>query len=115
MGGYVAIVPERGWMEPARTVDTAVTPVGANYVAIGTGLNNPCRIESVYNFSDADVWISLDGIEDHFPVKSDGGSVSDIATNGIELPKGTIFYVKEFVAGTAPTAGVITVSTSYRV
>jgi len=115
MNAYTFQGAERGWMEPARTVDTSVTPVGAAYVALGTPLDHPCRINSVYNFSDADLWISIDGINNHSPIKKDGGSITDFAANGIVFPKGTQFYIKEFVAGTAPTTGVVTLSSSYRV
>jgi len=115
MNAYTFQAAERGWMEPAKTLDTAVTPVGANYVAVGTALEHPCRIDSIYNFSDADLWVSLDGIEDHFPVKKNGGSVTDNAANGIVFPIGTRFYVKSLVAGTNPTAGLVTVSSSYKV
>jgi len=115
MNAYTFQSAERGWMEPARTLDTAVTPVAGVYVAVGTPLDHPCRIDSVYNFSDANLWVSLDGVEDHFPVKSNGGSVTDIAANGIVFPKGTQFYVKSLVAGTDPTAGLVTISSSYRV
>ena len=113
MSGYVHITPQRGWMEPARTL--AFGSIVDAYSAIGTGFDHPARIDAIYNLTDEDVWISIDGVNNYFPVLLGGGGVTDRAANGIELPKGTIIYVKRFVAGAAPTLGSVVLSVSYKV
>jgi len=109
MSGYITINPETGRFEDAKQL--AFGGIGAAYAAIGTLTNAP-RYFMVNNFTDIDVWISTDGIDDHFPVAAGGAVVLDCATNGIKLPKGTTFYVKQ-LAGAAATSGSVILSSMY--
>ena len=113
MSGYVQIVPARGWMEPARTA--AAAAVLDAYSAVGTPIDNPCRIDSVYNLTDGHVWISLDGINDHFLILTGGAGVTDRAAAGVEIPAKTQFYVKRYTAGVVLTGDDVVISTTYRV
>jgi hypothetical protein len=70
----------------------------------------PARIVAVQNYTDVDVMISYNGIDDHYPVRS--GFIwdysSDTATNagGFYLPSNTIFYVKQLTGAAATLGGV---------
>ena len=112
MNGLFNIEPERGWFEVART--KAFGAIGANYSAIGTEIEHPSRIFIINNFTDAACWISIDGVEDYFAIAAGGNLVIDDATNGISLPKGTIFYAKVYDLLAAPTVNELIVSVGYR-
>lgn len=74
----------------------------------------PARLVLVQNYTDADIMVSYNGIDDHYPLKSGGVVIfdycSDSATNvtGLFIPTNTIFYAKR-LAG-APTSGSVYVS-----
>lgn len=113
MSGFYSIRPERGWFEPALT--KAFGTIADAYSAIGTAIGHPTRVFILWNKTNKDVWISLNGTDDHFPILAGGSMVIDDATNGISLPKGTVFYVKRFTAGDAPTSGSVILSIGYTV
>lgn len=99
--------------EPIRSL--AAASIGAAYMGIGTGLNNPSRIVYIQNLTDAQLMYSLDGINDHFTLPDGGFLLLDITTNrslpqGCFISQGQRFYVKE--VGT-PTTGSVYVSTFY--
>jgi len=110
MGGYVNIMPSRGWYEEAKTI--AFGDIGDAYSAIGT-CEHPPRKRIINNFTDIDIWISFDGIENHIAIPKGGHFIDDEAINGIVLPSGTTFYVKRLTAGVAPTSGMVVVSIGY--
>lgn len=100
--------------EPVRTL--AAASIGAAYMGIGTGLDNPSRIIFVQNLTDATVMFSLDGITDHFPLPTGGFLLLDVTTNrtlsqGCFISQGQRLYVKE--EGTGPTTGSVYVSSFY--
>jgi len=83
--------------------------IGAGYAAIGTALSNPARMILLQNLTDATVWISLDGVNDHFPLLNQGYLVLDISGNktqetGFYLAEGDKLYCKRL--GT-PTSGSV--------
>jgi len=83
--------------------------IGAAYAAIGTALSNPARMILLQNLTDATVWISLDGVSDHFPLLNQGYLVLDISGNktqdsGFYLAEGDKLYCKRL--GT-PTSGSV--------
>lgn len=99
--------------EPIRSL--AAASIGAAYMGIGTGLDNPSRIIYVQNLTDAQVMFSLDGINDHFTLPTSGFLLLDITTNkslpqGCYISQGQRIYVKE--VGT-PTTGSVYVSSFY--
>ena len=112
MSGLFNISPERGWYEAAQT--RAWGDILDAYSAIGS-CTHPTRIIKLNNFTDAHLWISFDGIENHIALPAGGHSVDDDAANGFSLPANTTFYVKRFAAGVAPTSGSIVMSIGYRI
>ncbi len=87
----------------------------AGYAAIGSATTKPSSIIHVQNFTNADIWISYDGINDHFPLAAGAFMLLDITTNhptegGLFLSTGTQFYTKRI--GT-PTSGSVYVSLYY--
>jgi len=110
MNGLFNINPSLGGYEPAKT--RAFGSILDAYSAIGA-CTHPVRKLIINNFTDAHVWISFDGTENHIAIPMGGHYVCDDAANGITLPANTIFYVKRFVAGVAPTSGSIVVSVTY--
>ena len=93
--------------EPLRTV--AFGAVGAGYVAVGTPLAHPSSIFMMQNGTDVALLYSLDGVNDHFVVPSNGFILFDLVTNRT-LPQGAFFgqgtqvYVKQGSSG-APATG----------
>lgn len=100
--------------EPVRSQVSAAIVVG--YTAIGTPFDEAIRILFVQNLTDSTVMFSLDGVNDHFPLPSNGFLLLDITTNktipqGAFIAKGTTVYVKE--EGVSPTTGTVYVSAFY--
>jgi len=92
--------------EPLRTV--AFGGIGAAYAVLGAPLANPSRLIIFTNDTDADVTVSLDGVDDHFIILKQSFKLLDIATNksvqdGFYFRQGTQFYQKR-TAG-APSTG----------
>ncbi len=100
-------------LEPLKSL--AFGSIGADYMGIGTSIENPARLIILQNFTDADLLFSIDAIEDHFILKSYSSLTLDVTTNktleeGFFFEKGTRFYVKE--SGT-PTVGTVYVTSIY--
>lgn len=99
--------------EPVRSL--AAGDVDVTYLAIGTAFDNPARIFFIQNLTDETVMISLDGVNDHFPLASSGFLLLDVTTNktvsvGCFIAKETTVYAKQI--GT-PTTGAIYLSIFY--
>jgi len=112
MAGNISLSPDRGWFEPAKTL--AFGGIGDNYAAIDTVISYPTRVIMIFNKTNKDLWISIDGVNDYWPINAGYGLVLDDATNGMSLPAGTMFYVKNYAAGDPPTSGSIIVSIGYK-
>jgi hypothetical protein len=75
--------------------------IGVGYAGIGTPFINPVRILSVYNTTDVNLLLSLNGIDDHAFISANGGKVTDFGANAsnqggfAELPAGSRWYVKQ--------------------
>ena len=111
MSGYVTIATRRGAFEPLRSL--AYGSVLDAYSAIGAGLDYRTRVFVINNFTDIDIKISFDSIVDHLAIPAGGNIIIDSATNGLSLPKGTVFYVKRYTAGGAASSGHVDVSIGY--
>jgi len=88
-----------------------------NYVAVGTQFQNPVRLLSIQNNTDADLLISFDGVTDMDFVGASGTSTFDYGANAI-LPVGKFeqsayqyVYVKADSA--LPTQGKVCVTVVY--
>jgi len=81
----------------------------AGYTAIGTALTHAARLLIVQNLTDAALYFSFDGINNHFPLGSTSHLVVDISANktiesGFFMAEGDKLYVKQIGA---PTAGSV--------
>jgi len=90
--------------------EIAFGAVGANYTAVGGALTDHARLVFVTSTLDAEVYLSLDGVNDHQRYPANFHKTLDLTANkvrddGFFVPQGTIFYVKR-VAG-APTSGAL--------
>jgi hypothetical protein len=100
--------------EPVRTL--AFGSIVAGYTGIGTGLTNPCRIVFIQNLTDSLLMFSMDGVDDHFPLPSNGYMILDVTGNsntnlqGFYISRGQRFYVKQIGV---PTSGSVYVSAFY--
>lgn len=100
--------------EPVRT--EAFGDIGAAYSAIGTPLDHEARIVLIQNLTDESVMISMDGVNDHFPLPENGYIILDVCTNRsttseFYIAKETQFYVKELSG--SPTLGAVYLSVFY--
>lgn len=94
--------------------EAAFGAIGVNYAAIGSVTTDYTRIVSFFNSTDADVYISLDGVTNHLRIASGTGQVIDLTANkvrddGLFIKLGTQFYQKR--AGGAPTTGNVWIQT----
>lgn len=90
--------------------EAAFGAIGVAYAAMGTAIAGPARIIAISNATDADIYISFDGTNDHLRLAANSFKLIDIATNRTNLDdfllaNGTIIYQRR-VAG-APTAGTL--------
>lgn len=103
----------RLYVEPARSLGFAA--IGAGYIGVGTAIENPIRILRIVNLTNANLWFSYDGINDHEAIPANGFLLLDITANktldeGYYLAEGTRIYVKRI--GT-PTDGSVYVTVYY--
>lgn len=97
-----------------RTV--AFGGISGTYVIVGGPLTQPCRILTIVNGTNGDLFLSTDGINNMIFVPSASSVKYDISANRenpsnvFVLPLGTQFYVKQ---STAPTSGAVYVEVVY--
>ena len=95
--------------EPVRSI--AFGSIGAAYAGIGSPITNPARWFMLQNFTDAAMMISMDGVNDHFPINATSYVIMDVASNksvngGVfMIAAGTRFYVKQ-LSGAAGVGSV---------
>ena len=99
--------------EPLRSLGFG--SIGVGYMGVGTALANPIRQFFIQNLTDETVMFSFDGINDHFPLPSNGFLLDDITSNktqqgGFFIAEGSRLYVREIVA---PTSGSVYFTTMY--
>ncbi len=92
--------------ETLRQIDTATIPIAPTWIAMGTPLAFPARMNIVNNFSDQTVFISIDGVNPHMVIASQSAMVLDWSSNksnqgGLAvLPANTQFYLSVTGAAT---------------
>lgn len=99
--------------EPVRSLGFA--SIGAGYMGVGTALSNPARQVFIQNLTDVTLMFSFDGVNDHFPLPTNGFLLLDITSNktqqgGFFIAEGSRLYVKEVGA---PASGSVYLSTMY--
>lgn len=90
--------------------EVAFGGIGAAYAALGVALTDNARLIGFTNTTDAEVYISFDGVTNHLRIASGSFKLYDLTTNkvrddGYFLATGTIIYQMR-VAG-APTSGAL--------
>ena len=90
--------------------EAAFGAIAVNFTAMGAALTGPARIIAISNGTNADVYISFDGVNDHLRLAANGFKLIDITTNRTNqedflLASNTTIYQRR-VAG-APTAGTL--------
>lgn len=101
--------------EQLRSLDW--TLITANYVAVGTALENPVRVLKITNLTDTNLLISINGLTDHDVVPANGFCLYDYGANKsdqggfLELPAVDRIYVKQEAA--PPTFGLVYVTVIY--
>lgn len=87
--------------------EIAFGSISGSYASVGTALDDHARIVRIVNSTNGEMYISLDGTTDHVKMAANSFVLWDLSTNkikddGLFLPIGTQFYVKQ---STAPTTG----------
>lgn len=91
--------------------------ISGTYAAVGTAFVHSARVIAIDNTSDADLFLSFDGINNHLIVISHSGKIIDFSSNRtepvgvLEIPANTIVYVKQ--TSGAPTLGSVYVTSMY--
>lgn len=90
--------------------------IGAAYMGVGTAFAHPIRLVHLTNNTNADLIISLDGINDHIFIPTKGFMLLDITANktreqGWYIAEGQRFYVKQDSG--APSSGGFYVTALY--
>lgn len=88
--------------------ELAFGSISGTYAAVGTALTDHARLVRFVNATDAQLYISLDGVTDQIRMAANSFFILDFSANkirddGLFLPIGTIFYTKQ-VSG-APSTG----------
>lgn len=96
--------------------EAAFGAIAAGYTAVGGATSDHTRLFSIFNSTDTDVYISLNGVTNHIRVASGSGQIFDLTTNkvrddGLFVDEGTIFYVKR--AAGAPSKGLVWIEVLY--
>lgn len=90
--------------------------ISGTYAAVGSPFANQCRILSLINNTDGDMFFSLDGTNNHFFVPKSTFKLLDLTANRLGLQNifalaiGTQIYVKQ---SSAPTVGSVYVEVIY--
>lgn len=96
--------------------EVAFGAITANYTALGAILSDYTRLIAVNNSTDAEVYISLDGVNDHLRIAVNSFKLLDLTANtvhddGFFIARNTQIYIKR-VAG-APTVGAVWVEVMF--
>ena len=96
--------------------ESAFGSILAAYSAVGAATTDYARLICMSNGTDADVYVSIDGTNNHFRIPANGFKLLDLTANKqsnsqLYMEKGITFYVKR-VAG-APTTGTFWIELMY--
>lgn len=97
--------------------EVSFSALTAGYTALGAPLSSPARVIGITNSTDQDIYISIDGINDHLRLSKNSFKLFDVSTNTktdykFEFPKNMQVYVKY---ANAPASGVVWVETLFGV
>lgn len=100
-------------IEPVRSL--AFGSIVAEYTGVGTEITNPVRILRIQNLTNALLWFSYDGVNNHEALAPNSFLLLDITANksrehGYYLAEGTRIYAKR---NDTPTSGDVYVTVYY--
>jgi hypothetical protein len=98
--------------EPIRTV--AFGGIGAAYAVVGTPITEAVEKIILQNNTDASVFISINGVNDHLFLPNSGQMIIDGVVNdesGLFTSQGTQFWIRRAVG--APSTGSFYLSVIY--
>lgn len=102
-------------MEALRSL--AFGSISGSYAAVGTALENQCRLICITNNTEGDMLFSIDGSTDHLFVAAGSFKLFDLQSNmksvnedRFVFKKGTQFYVKQ---SEAPVSGSVYIEVIY--
>jgi len=104
----------RARWEPIRTLAFGV--INGVYSSLGTPLSHPARLLIFQNSTDADMYVSFNGIDDHLELMPYGYLIIDLSSNktvpqGFYQAEGDQIYIKD--QGVAATSGKVSMSVVY--
>ena len=96
--------------------EIAFGSIGAGYTAVGAKTTDYTRLFTITNETNEAVYVSFNGIVDHLRLVSGETKMFNLTANkvrddGLFLPKGTLFYVKD--GGSAPISGLVAIEVMY--
>lgn len=91
--------------------EVAFGSITASYAALGDVLGHDAFIDAFINETNANIYISFDGTNDHKKFGAQAGRVTDLKTNDAYRAAGTQIYIKH--DGTAPTSGWFAAEVQY--
>jgi hypothetical protein len=91
--------------------EVAFGSITGSYAALGAVLAHDAFIDAFTNASDANIYVSFDGVTDHKKFAANSGRVTDLKTNDAYRIAGTQIYVKH--DGSAPTSGWFAAEVQY--
>lgn len=103
--------------EPLRSI--LFSGISGTYESVGIPFENPVRILKVTNFTNTNILVSLNGIDDHDVVCANGFFLYDYSSNKanaagmLEQPQGDRIYIKAEAADNLPTIGSVYVTIVY--
>jgi len=103
-------------IDPVSTKDFSTITASYSVMDDNTPTAHASALTLIQNFTDVAVMVSIDGVNDHIPLSSNGFLLLDldkfIIDKQLSLPVGTAFYAKQ-IGGTAATAGKLYITTFY--
>jgi len=96
--------------------EIAFSSISGSYTAVGSATIDHARLVRIVNQTDAQIYVSLDGINNHIRMAANSFFLMDMTTNkvsddGFFLHSGTTFYVKQVSAG--PSSGALWIEVLY--
>lgn len=99
-------------LKPEAIREVAFGDITASFVQMGATFAGPLRLLYVGNDSNKDVYLSLDGTNDHFKVKANGFRLLDLKTNDSFVDAGQGIYLRG-ISGDLPTSGGVWVEAMF--
>lgn len=100
--------------KPEEVREVAFGSITSSFVQLGADINRPINETTFINETNAAVYVSLDGVKNHWRVSAQSARTLDYKTNDLLLEEGQKFYVKYATAPTGPADTVFAIETLTR-